>query len=143
MKSLFGWIVLLVLLAVAWKHGRPWLEGRMDSGSSSRSAADAADGPGRECLLAAREARDVYGSAMSSLGSPGEADLGWRSGLDDAISSARGSCRCSSAACERGDEALDLLEEASRELADPSRIGEAAMAAARRLQRVDELLDGP
>ncbi len=142
MKALFRAILFVAFLFLLWKHGWPWLQARMDMEGAPAAGAATADDPGEACLEAAREARDVYGSGMRSLGPPGEADLSFRPRLEDAISRAHGVCDCSSPACERGEEALDLLEEASRQLEDPSRVGEAAMAAARRLQRIGELLDG-
>lgn len=143
MARVFKVLGFLIFLAILWKEGRPWLERQLASGSSSGEAASTIDGDEEagECVLAARQARDVFGDSMRSVTPGPEADLGFRSDLEGAIDDARHACSCPAPACATASEAVDLLAEASRRLEDPSKVGEVAISAARKLQRVGELLD--
>ena len=140
MEKLIRLVVVIFLIMAGIKYGKPFLEHAMRGGSGSTAERPSGDDPGAECVYAARQARDAFGSTMSSL-KPGSTDFDMTSSLDDAIYEARSVCNCATAACDYASRALDLLADTSSQVADPQQIGRAALEAARRLEQVDDLLD--
>jgi len=140
MSRLIKIVLFIVVLAVAWTYGAPYL--RQLGGGGSHQGADAGSGPGADCVRAAGYARDVFGDGMASLGPPGQADLGFRSDLERAIADARSACRCRQSSCTKAEKALQVLANLSDQLGDPAKVAEVAMNSANRLEQVDDLLDG-
>lgn len=139
MERVIRFFVLIVLILAALKYGKPFLQQAMSGGPGS-SERVAGIGPAAECVNAAGEARDTFGSTMSSI-RPGSDGYDLTSDLDRAISEARSLCYACGTACDRASAALDILEDMSSRVADPSQIGNAALQAARKLEQVNDLLD--
>lgn len=139
MEKIIRFFILIILILAAVKYGKPFLQQAMRGGSGSSVQIDG-NSPAVECVNAAGHARDAFGETMRVL-RPGGDGIELVSELDSAISEARSLCYCSGAACERASTALDILDDISSQVADPSQIGNAALQAARNLEQVNDLLD--
>lgn len=107
MKRLFGLLILLVLVWLAWEKGRPWLE---SLGGSLPAAADAT-APDAACWQSASEAHRVISATLSRGIPPGDTEswMAIEGDLYGRVADAESACGCAEQACVTVREALAEL----------------------------------
>lgn len=136
MGKIFKIVIVLALVLFMWKQGLPWLKsyGFTVPGSQGDSNAE-----GWGCVRRVDDARDLLGEILSRA-RPNE-PVEFLGKIRDIQAEAEILCRCEKRGCPDGREALRYTSEVINVLSDPGRVGEAALGAARSLEKIDAVLD--
>ena len=135
---------MAVIVFAVWKFGLPWLKEK--TATSSRPASAAKASPPDDCVAAAENASELWGSQLSRFVRPPVDRESWssfRMDVERSIDQARSSCSCASDSCRRATTAMSDLQSIVRDL-------DAAVATGApvpgdivsRQQQVDEMIEG-
>jgi hypothetical protein len=109
LRKLLKYLVILVILIVAWKEGWPRLQAKLaDLGHPGSGTVAGEDEAGR-CVREATTAASDFGNGVSQYARDRSDTGGWR--IQNQVQSARGLCRCPGEACDKATEALDQLDD--------------------------------
>ncbi|MEM6705583.1 MAG: hypothetical protein AAF690_22890 [Acidobacteriota bacterium] len=137
MEKIFKLAVIVILLAVGYSFGRPYLEGLFEEVDSL-----GAGGAG-SCSRSIERARDNFADKMAKVTPPVQVER-WNSDLAMArgrLGRARAACECPGEGCDAGRSALDALERLMTNWDDAIQRDKAPpLNGARGLERVDELV---
>lgn len=136
MEKIFKLALIVVLLAVGYNFGKPYLEGLFDEVDSLGTG-------GGSCTRGIERARDNFASKMSKVTPPVQIER-WNSDLAMSrgrLNQARTACECEGEGCDDARAALDALERLMTDWDDAiQREGAPPLNGARGLERVDELV---
>lgn len=136
MERIFKLALLVILLAVGYNFGRPYLEGLF-------TEIDSLGTGGGDCSRSVERARDNFAAKMAKVTPPVKIER-WNSDLAMSrgrLNQARGACECDGEGCDAGREALDALGRVMSDWdAAIQRDGAPPLNGARALERVDELV---
>jgi len=128
-------VVVVVLVFLAFKVGRPWIEsqGYMVPGLSGEVNTE-----GWACVRQVQETRDLCEELLRK--SQPNRPIEFLGTLKDEVRAATRLCSCVNRGCAEGNEALAILSELTELMADSGRLGETARLGPARIEKVDEIL---
>ena len=141
--KLIKWIVIVVVLVVAWKTFGPRIKAKLDS--STRSESSASSGAGSVCVNGAAAASEQWGSGLARFVNPPYDLDAWgrfRGDVDARIARAQAQCGCSEESCRTAKTALSDLRGLVSELDTAIRSGgEMPSDIVRRQESIDNSID--
>lgn len=132
-------VLVLVVLAVAWKTLGPKVESLLSRGAGAGGEAGDTSEAGA-CLAAARQAVQIFGDGVRRLEPSDFEHPPFLPDLRTALDAGRDACDCSLPGCSQSREALGIVERAAEPFHDPGQIPNAIPAVPRRLEDADSLL---
>ena len=137
---LIKWLVILVVLFLAWKAIEPRLR---KSGAAKQTASSG--NPAANCAASAARASEVWGSGLRQYINPPydiAAWSGFKSGVEGSIATAESDCSCSSDGCAKGRQAMRDLRSLVSDLDTAIRNGSSPpLDAVQRQEAIDNLID--
>lgn len=118
--KLVKWVVILALLAAAYKVGLPWLKQQKSGGGAKIEAADSS------CPAAAERASAAWGAGLGRFVNPPYDLEAWnvfREGVDSRIKSAADECGCPGESCKKAADAMGELRSLVTDLDQAIRSG--------------------
>lgn len=114
LRKILKWLVLLMLVVVAWKEGWPRLQAKLaDSGRATSDLAATGGNDADRCVREAANAAQDFGDGVSKYGRDRSDTAGWMhfaGRIQYRVQEARGICDCPGDACARAAEALGRLD---------------------------------
>jgi hypothetical protein len=129
-------IVVVAVVVFLWKKGLPFIQ---SYGFTVPGAKGELNTEGWGCVRQAESVRDLTAELLANA-RPNE-PIQFIGKLRDEYADAGVLCQCQKPGCVQGKKVLGLLSGLINQMDDVSRIGEAQLSGARRLQEVDEVLD--
>ena len=137
MEKIFKLAIIVVLLAVGYSYGRPYLEGLIDTGGSGTQA-------GGQCSRQVSRARDDFADKMRSATPPVNIER-WNSGFamsQGRLNQARDSCNCAGEGCAAGQDAIEALDRLMQDWDSALQSNSAPpLNGARSLEAIERLID--
>jgi len=113
LRKLVKWLVLLLVVVIAWKEGWPHVKTLLAAASPSSISADVAgESLDNRCIRLATEAAQDFGDGVSKYGRDRSDTGGWMrfaGRIQKRVESARNYCSCPSDACAKANSALVQL----------------------------------
>ncbi len=105
MNNALKFIVALVIVAVAWKFGGPWVKEHLGTPASTSKSSD------NSCVAAAESASERWGSGVTRFSPPYDVAAweSFRSDVDSRIGTAERKCSCSLDSCVKTRQALSEM----------------------------------
>jgi hypothetical protein len=106
-RTVVTWLVLIVIIIVAWKVILPRVQGRVDAAEESPGA-----GGGSACVKRAQGASEKWGSGIGQFVNPPYDMEAWsmfKNDVDARIDAAESECACDDDACQKAGEAMREL----------------------------------
>ena len=133
------WLVVLVILFIAWKA----IEPRLKKSRAARTSSS--ENPAANCAASAARASEAWGSGLSRFVNPPYDLAAWsefRSDVEGRISSAESDCNCASDGCGKGRQAMRDLRNLVSDLDSAIRNGSSPPGdAVQRQEAIDNLID--
>ena len=110
LSRIVKWLVILILLFVAWKFVIPWAKEEM--GSRGRSAQTSGGSGTSPCVAAGERASEAWGGGLSRFINPPydmDAWSSFRSDVDSKITQSGAQCTCAEESCRKVQNAMQEL----------------------------------
>jgi hypothetical protein len=134
------WLVVLALLALAWKVAVPWVKQKGGSGGGSVSQGNSS------CATAAERASENWGSGLGRFVNPPydvEAWSHFQSDVESAIAGAESQCTCAAKSCSDIRDAMRELRNLVSEMGTAIRSGTSPpFDAVQRQEAIDNKIAG-
>jgi hypothetical protein len=144
LNKIINFVLLVASLYFLWTYVVPWFKG-LGTGPGSRSYVDAGKGDDADCVIAARQAAEVFSEEMRSFSKPPiDLDAWDRTYLriENRIDHAEDKCSCSNEACTTARDALGRLRELGDDFSSAARgDGAPPINGASALSRIYDMLD--
>lgn len=136
------WLLIIAVVVVAWKAGKPLLDRSTSSPSSSSSSSASGDS---SCISAAGRASDAWGGGIGRFVNPPYDLNAWsefRGGVEDKIATAEAACSCDDESCRKVQSAMRDLRSLVADLDGAIRAGGAPPdGIVQRQEAIDNQLD--
>lgn len=144
LNKIINFVLLVASIYFLWTYVIPWFKG-LGTGPGSRSYVAAGEGEDAECVVAARQAAEVFSEEMRSFSRPPiDLDAWDRSYLriENRIANADDKCSCPRPACSTAQGALGRLRELGDDFSSAARgDGAPPINGASAISRVYDTLD--
>ncbi len=113
LRKLVKWLVLLLIVVVAWKEGWPRLHALLSESVHATTAAVEDEDLASRCIREAANAAQDFGDGVSKYGRNRADNSDWMrfaGRIQHRVESTRNLCDCPGEACERANSALVQLE---------------------------------
>ena len=133
------WLVILVLLFLAWKYIEPRLK------KSGAAKTTSSSNPSANCAASAARASERWGSGLRQFVNPPYDVAAWNEfkvNVEGQISSAESDCNCDAGGCAKGRQAMRDLRSLVSDLDYAIRNGSSPpLDAVQRQESIDNLID--
>jgi hypothetical protein len=144
LNKIINFVLLAAAIYFGWTYVIPWFR-ELGSGGASRSFVDAGEGEDADCVIAARQAAEVFADEIKSFSKPPIDANAWDKTylrIENRIAAAEDKCSCSRPGCSTAQGALGSLRELGDDFASAARgDGSPPVNAASAINRVYDALD--